>query len=377
MTLVRRTRWSLFAVAALVASLLGFGTQGLPAAAHGTTITPASRLYQCRFLEPTNPMCALAWQDNAQSLYDWMGLLISDAAGREKEIIPDGKLCSAGKPEYAAFDRATATWPVTNLVPGSNGLYHIEFLESAPHATLYFRWYLTRNGYDPTVPLRWSDLDLVYDSGRIAAVSHYHDEFALPARTGRQLMYMVWQRSDSPEAFYSCSDVTINAPVPPTSTTVAPTTTVAATTTVAPTTTVAATTTTAAGTTTTATPTTTVAGTTTTVAATTTTRAATTTTVARTTTTAKAGGGKLTLTTTSNWGSGHCAAGTVKNMGTTSLNWSVKLTIAGQFTSFWDGTYTRVGNTVTVKGAGWNNTILPGATAAFGYCASGAPGVGL
>jgi chitin-binding protein len=31
----------------------------------------------------------------------------------------------------------------------------------------------------------------------------------LPAgKTGRHLIYVIWQRSDSPEAFYSCSDVT-------------------------------------------------------------------------------------------------------------------------------------------------------------------------
>src|SRR5690606_23833272 len=30
----------------------------------------------------------------------------------------------------------------------------------------------------------------------------------LPERSGKQVLYAVWQRSDSPEAFYSCSDVT-------------------------------------------------------------------------------------------------------------------------------------------------------------------------
>ncbi|MGW4801835.1 lytic polysaccharide monooxygenase, partial [Nonomuraea sp. NPDC004297] len=29
----------------------------------------------------------------------------------------------------------------------------------------------------------------------------------LPSRQGRHLIYAIWQRSDSPEAFYSCSDV--------------------------------------------------------------------------------------------------------------------------------------------------------------------------
>ena len=33
----------------------------------------------------------------------------------------------------------------------------------------------------------------------------------MPERTGKQLLYAVWQRSDSPEAFYSCSDVDFGA----------------------------------------------------------------------------------------------------------------------------------------------------------------------
>ncbi|MFD0344439.1 LAETG motif-containing sortase-dependent surface protein, partial [Streptomyces sp. NPDC127117] len=30
---------------------------------------------------------------------------------------------------------------------------------------------------------------------------------SVPARSGRHLIYSIWQRSDSPEAFYTCSDV--------------------------------------------------------------------------------------------------------------------------------------------------------------------------
>lgn len=43
----------------------------------------------------------------------------------------------------------------------------------------------------------------------------------IPARSGRHLIYSIWQRSDSPEAFYTCSDVvfgkdsgTAGAPAP-------------------------------------------------------------------------------------------------------------------------------------------------------------------
>ena len=39
------------------------------------------------------------------------------------------------------------------------------------------------------------------------------------ARTGRQLVYIIWQRSDSPEAFYACSDVTFGGSTPTPTTT--------------------------------------------------------------------------------------------------------------------------------------------------------------
>ena len=41
----------------------------------------------------------------------------------------------------------------------------------------------------------------------VAPGGFYTFSGTLPERSGRQLLYTVWQRSDSPEAFYSCSDV--------------------------------------------------------------------------------------------------------------------------------------------------------------------------
>jgi len=63
-----------------------------------------------------HPACAKAWAANPQAPYHWTELNIRDAAGRHRELIPDGKLCSAGRGKYAAFDR-TVTWPATTLRP--------------------------------------------------------------------------------------------------------------------------------------------------------------------------------------------------------------------------------------------------------------------
>ncbi|MGD9750043.1 MAG: lytic polysaccharide monooxygenase [Acidimicrobiia bacterium] len=229
----RRRRWRSRggAAAALLSIAAGLTAVGVAVAdAHGSVANPPSRAYQCRFLERDNPMCAQAWRDNAQALYDWMEVNIGDAAGRHEELIPDGQLCSAGRPKYAALDRP-GDWPTTPLTRDADGLTHLEFEATAPHATAYYRWYLTKDGFDPAAPLRWADLELVHDSGPRPAEGHYHADVALPERQGHHILYLVWQRSDSPEAFYACSDVsfgeaapTTSAPAPSTTTPAPPTT---------------------------------------------------------------------------------------------------------------------------------------------------------
>jgi chitin-binding protein len=215
---------ALVAVAAAVA-VVSF-TQG-EAEAHGSTSMPASRVYSCRFEQPDNPLCAAAWQANSQAVYDWMEVNIGDADGRHEELIPDGKLCSAGRDKYAAFDRP-GDWPLTRLTPNASGLYDIAFTSTAPHATAYYRLLITRPGFDArTDALRWADLQPIYDSGPLPAAAQNHFAVALPARNEPAVLYTIWQRSDSPEAFYACSDVTVGeggAP-PPTSPPVTPPTT--------------------------------------------------------------------------------------------------------------------------------------------------------
>jgi chitin-binding protein len=179
------------------------------AQAHGSTSMPASRTYSCRFEQPDQTMCAQAWTANSQALYDWMEVNIGDANGRHQEIIPDGKLCSAGRDKYAAFDRP-GEWPLTQLLPTASGQFDVVYTNTAPHATLYYRLLLTKPGFDArTDTLGWGDLEQVYDSGQLPAAATNHFSVDLPARSEPAILYTIWQRSDSPEAFYACSDVTI------------------------------------------------------------------------------------------------------------------------------------------------------------------------
>jgi chitin-binding protein len=182
-----------------------------PASAHGSMGDPVSRVSQCYAEGPESPASdaceAAVAAGGTQALYDWNGIRIGDAGGRHQALIPDGRLCSANNDEFKGLDLARADWPATSV---SSGSYTFRYRVTAPHRGT-FKVYITRTGYDPTRPLAWDDLDLADPVATVtdpaASGGYYTFSGTLPERSGRQLLYAVWQRSDSPEAFYSCSDV--------------------------------------------------------------------------------------------------------------------------------------------------------------------------
>lgn len=182
-----------------------------PAAAHGSMGDPVSRVSQCYAEGPESPKSAACKAAVAaggtQALYDWNGIRIGDAGGRHQQLIPDGKLCSANSEEFKGLDLARADWPATGV---SSGSHTFKYRVTAPHKGT-FKVYITKPGYDPAKPLAWKDLDLANpvatSTDPAAAGGFYTFSGTLPQRSGKHLLYAVWQRSDSPEAFYSCSDV--------------------------------------------------------------------------------------------------------------------------------------------------------------------------
>ncbi|MGW4024139.1 lytic polysaccharide monooxygenase auxiliary activity family 9 protein [Streptomyces sp. NPDC005009] len=188
------------------------GLSAAPASAHGSMGDPVSRVSQCYAEGPESPKSAACEAAVAaggtQALYDWNGVRIGDVGGRHQERIPDGKLCSAGDETFKGLDLARADWPATSV---SSGSYTFKYRVTAPHKGT-FKVYITKPGYDPSQPLAWDDLDLANpvasSTDPAASGGFYTFAGTLPERSGKQLLYAVWQRSDSPEAFYSCSDVT-------------------------------------------------------------------------------------------------------------------------------------------------------------------------
>lgn len=183
--------------------------------AHGTLTMPTSRILKCYQQGPENPAhpsCqALKAVSGSQAMYDWMGVNQANADGNHQAVVPDGKLCSGANPAYAGLDLARNDWQTETLTPGAQGQVHFEFHGTAPHASRDWVFYITKTGYDPTQALRWSDLEEFcrYGNVPLGPNNRYQFDCTLPARSGRHVIYNVWQRSDSAEAFYTCADVTI------------------------------------------------------------------------------------------------------------------------------------------------------------------------
>ncbi|MER7950027.1 lytic polysaccharide monooxygenase [Streptomyces sp. NPDC096079] len=199
------------ATAVVTAALVLSGIAGAPGAfAHGSMTDPVSRVAACYAEGPEAPKSAACKAavaaSGTQAFYDWNAVNIANAAGQHRQLIPDGKLCSAGNDKYRGLDLARADWPAS---PMAAGAHTFRYKGTAPHKGS-FELYVTKDGYDPSKPLRWSDLEAkpfvtVTDPGMQSG--DYVFRGTVPKKSGRHLIYSIWQRSDSPEAFYTCSDV--------------------------------------------------------------------------------------------------------------------------------------------------------------------------
>lgn len=311
-------------------------TAGGDAEAHGTPMKPGSRTFLCwqdaltnaGEIKAINPACKTAQQVSGTTpFYNWFSVLRSDGAGRTRGFVPDGQLCSGGNTNFTGFNTPSADWPLTHLTSGAN----IDFSYNAWAAHPgWFYAYVTKDGFDPTKALTWDAIEsqpflsvdhppLNGSPGTVEA--NYSWNGRLPAnKSGRHIVYMVWQRSDSAETFYSCSDVVFDggngevtgikdAGNPPTE--------------------------------------------------------------------PPPGACTATRRTTGNWNGGYQSEVTVTNSGTVPmLGWMVDWALpAGQkVDSVWDGNATYNGQAVMVHNANWNGSLDPGRTAKFGYVVQGSGG---
>lgn len=77
----------------------------------------------------------------------------------------------------------------------------------------------------------------------------------------------------------------------------------------------------------------------------------------------------VTEQTSSDWGAGYCNNVTVRNVGSTTVDWAVQLTVAGRVSQAWNVVWSQAGSTLNASGVDWNRSVAPGASRDWGYCA--------
>ena len=178
--------------------------------AHGYVSSPKSRVIQCKengIENPTHPACIAAKAAGNAGLYTPQEVAVGGVRDNHEYYIPDGRLCSVNRSNLYGMDLARTDWPATSV---SAGPLQFVWTNTAAHKTMYFRYYITREGYNHAQPLRWSDLELIHDSGKADQEQFSYHTVQLPPRTGRHIVYSIWQRDwerDAAEGFYQCIDV--------------------------------------------------------------------------------------------------------------------------------------------------------------------------
>lgn len=332
---------SLLLTVVLIASWFGMS---LVTYGHGSMADPVSRVYRLYLDGPESPTYdaarAMIAVGGTQPLYDWheVSQLVPGYNGTDltpyRTLIPDGQLASAGRAKYAGLDLVRSDWPVTRVNPGP---FQAVYYAHVPHDPSYFHAYITREGWNPAAPLTWDDLvpvsgpEHAYGEG-----SYYYFPLDLPQRTGRHVLYVIWQRIDpAGEAFFAACDLDFGdgtgygnpdsgqLPVP-------------------------------------------------------------------------GDGGDhgdhdsgghgdhggghdvtdaaVVFALQNDWGSGYNGEIRITNNGTATINgWEVSFTYSGVIDTVWNGTIkSRDGNRYVVRNADWNGILAPGQAVAFGFTASSA-----
>ncbi|GKS14657.1 chitin-binding protein [Paenibacillus chitinolyticus] len=166
------------------------------ASAHGYIESPGSRGYLCA--TGKNKNCgAIIYEP--QSLEAYKGF---PAAGPA-----DGKIASASG-LFPELDQQSATrWTKVNMSSGTNTF---KWTIEANHATTSWKYYITKQNWDPNAPLSRASFDLqpfcsVNFKGKQPGFT-YTDTCNVPSRTGYQVILAVWEIADTENAFYNVID---------------------------------------------------------------------------------------------------------------------------------------------------------------------------
>ena len=169
------------------------------ALAHGYIESPASRAYMCKLDQ--NIDCGSV-QYEPQSVEKTSGF----PTGAEPA---DGHLASAGISQYSQLDKQSLNAWTKN--PMTAGPHEFVWHHTAPHKTTNWRYYITKQNWDPNKPLTRDQFELtpfctINGNSQAPAVTKSMT-CNVPERTGYQVIYGVWEIADTTNSFYQAIDV--------------------------------------------------------------------------------------------------------------------------------------------------------------------------
>jgi predicted carbohydrate-binding protein with CBM5 and CBM33 domain len=202
------------------------------ASAHGTVVSPKSRVYRVYQSNPDNSNFALAQSavaiDGTLSYYTWNEVSRNLSAAVQAGLppgfdyspwVPDGQLASAGRVDpqsteyprtYAGLDQVSDQWPTT-----AGTTIEVDFLATAVHSPSVWDIWMTTPDWDPNTALNWGQLEFLGRPQPTLDAGHFRFPQLIPAnRTGHHVLWVAWQRDDPVgEVFFSACDIMI-APDP-------------------------------------------------------------------------------------------------------------------------------------------------------------------
>lgn len=124
----------------------------------------------------------------------------------------DGKIASANG-AFPELDQQSATrWSKVSITPGTTTFH---WTIEANHATTSWKYYITKQNWNPDEPLTRASFDLTpfcsVDYKGKQPPHSYSDTCDVPSRTGYQVILAVWEIADTANAFYNVIDVDFGA----------------------------------------------------------------------------------------------------------------------------------------------------------------------
>jgi len=129
---------------------------------------------------------------------------------------PDGQIPSAGLSRFSQLNEQTPTrWHKTDINSGAN-TFNWHF--TAPHSTLDWRYFITKTGWNPYLPLDRAAFETApfctYQGNYQRPPTNLSHQCIVPDRSGYHVILAVWDVGDTSKSFYNVLDVNI-AGTPP------------------------------------------------------------------------------------------------------------------------------------------------------------------